>query len=99
VRIDRGGAPGAAYPTAESPPLAHVVERLLADFDSQLAPPVVAAVVKRCRIELDVVPRAALPELVERLASFIGLNRVANDRRAETRRALPDRPNSRTRAR
>jgi hypothetical protein len=68
VRIDHGGAPGAAYPTAESPPLTHVVERLLADFDSQLAPPLVSAIVQRCRAELDIVPRAALPELVERLA-------------------------------
>lgn len=53
---------------AHSVPLTDVIERLLNDFGSQLARSVVAAVVQRCRTELDIVARPALPELVERLA-------------------------------
>ena len=65
MRIDRG----AAHPTPESPEhLTEVVTRLVAEFESQLALPVVATIVQRCRAELDIVAAPALPELVERLA-------------------------------
>jgi len=52
----------------KSPPLADVVDRLFADFETQLALPVVLGVVWRCHRELDIVAGPALPELVERLA-------------------------------
>ena len=52
----------------ESPSLADVVERLFADFESELGLPVVVAVTRRARRELDIVAAPALPELVERLA-------------------------------
>jgi len=52
----------------ESPPLPDVVERLFADFETQLGLPVILAVVRRCHRELDIVAGPALPELVERLA-------------------------------
>jgi hypothetical protein len=64
VRIDRG----AAHPTPESVPLTDVIERLVADFDSQVSRPVVSAIVQRCRTDLDIVAPPALSELVERLA-------------------------------
>jgi hypothetical protein len=47
---------------------ADVVERLLAEFESRVAPPVVVMTVRRCRRELDIIAGPALPELLERLA-------------------------------
>ena len=52
----------------DSPSLADVVERLFADFESEVGLPVVAAVARRARRDLDIVAAPALPELVERLA-------------------------------
>jgi hypothetical protein len=80
MSVDHGSAPNAAPPKAartrnadadpilESPPLAHMIERLSADFASQLPLPVVLATIRHCRRELDFVAGLALPELVERLA-------------------------------
>jgi hypothetical protein len=62
-------SPGSADDNpAESPSLADVVERLSADFESQLTRPNVLAVTRRCRRELDIISGPALPEFVERLA-------------------------------
>ncbi len=48
--------------------LADVVDRLFAEFENQLALPVISATVLRCRRDLDIAAGPALPELVERLA-------------------------------
>ena len=54
--------------TPELASLADVVDRLLAEFESRLALPVISATVLRSRRELDIAAEAALPEFVERLA-------------------------------
>jgi hypothetical protein len=48
--------------------LAAISERLFHDFGAQVGLPEIVAVVRQCRGELDIVPPAAVPELVERLA-------------------------------
>jgi hypothetical protein len=47
--------------------VAHVTERLLAEFGSERDPASIAAAVADCRAELVTVPAGALPELLERL--------------------------------
>jgi hypothetical protein len=55
-------------PDTEPESLADVVEHLFTVFESRLPLPMVVAVVRRCRRELDIVSGESLPELVERLA-------------------------------
>jgi len=45
-----------------------VTERLFSEFERAHPLPVIAAVVRQCRADLDGSPREAVPELVERLA-------------------------------
>jgi hypothetical protein len=70
IRAERGKAPrpreGDRSPDLTS--LADVVDRLNAEFESQLNRTAIARTVRRCGRELDTVRGPALPELVERLA-------------------------------
>jgi hypothetical protein len=47
---------------------ADIVERLLQDYEAQLPLSDIAEVVRQCRRDLAGSPRAAMPELIERLA-------------------------------
>ena len=48
--------------------LAAISERLFHDFGAHFGLSDIVAIVRQCRGELDIVPAAAVPELVERLA-------------------------------
>lgn len=72
----RRRAPTVGGPTGDSAPpddagaesMADVVERLATVFDGRVRLPVIVAVVRRCRRELDIVSGPPLPEMLERLA-------------------------------
>jgi hypothetical protein len=55
-------------PSASEPVIAEAIERLTPEFAGQLSSGIVAAVVRRCRRDLDTSLPTALPELLERLA-------------------------------
>ena len=70
MHVDAARDPS-AHPTGESlmsQALASVTRRLYADFQPDITMAEVLSSVRQCRHDLDVVPDAALPELVERLA-------------------------------
>jgi hypothetical protein len=72
-----------APPTGQSlisQALASVTRRLYADFQPDITMTDVLSTVRQCRHDLDIVPDAALPELVERLARQRLSNRHAAHR-------------------
>jgi hypothetical protein len=83
-----GGPARDAAPTdpAAAQSMADVVERLATVFDGRVRRPVIVAVVRRCRRELDIVSGPPLPEMLERLAHQ-RLTRLAPlDKHRRTRR-------------
>lgn len=51
-------------------------DRLFAEFAQQVPPAEIEALLGQCQSDLDAVPRAAMPELVERLARERLLSRL-----------------------
>ncbi|WP_224391372.1 hypothetical protein [Pseudonocardia sp. ICBG1293] len=56
------------HPSVTDPTVRAAVDRLAAEFAGRASPDLVDHVVRGSRRDLDVVPAAALPEMVERLA-------------------------------